>query len=257
MLQYNPIENSFVTFESVQPPKVEYSLPLFDNPLDISNWASRVSEKTGNPIVKDNLKDPLVNDNPTQVEIYQQQPSESSTKKSISLSQNEKTNALYIMNYLVNNKEMSAYQAAGIVGNLKRESGLNAGAYNSNDVGLPGGGLGGFRGENFSKLKAFAKNNGKSWKDIDLQLEYIVSTIDNTTGDLLSKATNPREASEAWANYEKYAGYDGKLSSAKKWQKQNGWSDEKTKKWIENEHKVRGDYADEIYKLWKKETKQV
>jgi hypothetical protein len=38
------------------------------------------------------------------------------------------------------------------------ESSLNTGSINPNDLGLPAGGLAGWRGENFSKLKAFANN---------------------------------------------------------------------------------------------------
>jgi len=39
-----------------------------------------------------------------------------------------------------------------------RESNLNTGAYNPNDVGLPGGGLAGWRGPLFSKLKSYASS---------------------------------------------------------------------------------------------------
>ena len=251
-VKYNPIEDNFTTFEAVETPKVANKsllrdlFPLMDN-YNFIPQGIYVSDK-GEVKAEDNLKR-MIRDTPEIEEIQESKiPSYTGTKN---LKDDQKSNAVYIMNYLINNGQLQPHQAAGIVGSLVRESGLNTGAYNSNDVGLPGGGLAGFRGENFSKLKAYAKNKGKSWKDIDTQLDYILSTIGNTVKDKLSKATNPHEASEAWASYEKYAGYDGKLSSAKSWQKQNGWSDEKTMQWINNEHKKRSDYANEIYELWK------
>jgi len=40
---------------------------------------------------------------------------------------------------------------------------------------------------------------------------------------MLSKTNDPHSASEAWAYYEKYAGYDGTTKTAKK----AGWSQER------------------------------
>lgn len=48
----NPI---FTTFDNVQPTKTQLNLELFDNPLDISSWASGISSD-GIPIAKDTVK---------------------------------------------------------------------------------------------------------------------------------------------------------------------------------------------------------
>ena len=254
-MTYNPIEDRFTKFEAVETPRVRKldidTYPLFNNPVDIQGITGVLDN--GNVKAENNLGR-MIRDTPKVIEQQdiQSNPSyEYSGEKT--LKEDQKKNAVYMMNYLVNNG-FQPHQAAGIVGNLARESRLDPGAYNSNDVGLPGGGIAGFRGENFSKLKAFANSKGKSWKDMDTQLDYLISTIGNGVRDKLSKAIDPHEASEAWADYERYAGYNWKLSSAKSWQKQNKWSDEKTMKWIENEHRKRSDRANEIYELWKSQS---
>lgn len=48
-------ENPFIVYEAVETPKVELNLPLLnDNPIDISNWATKVSSE-GTPVVQSNL----------------------------------------------------------------------------------------------------------------------------------------------------------------------------------------------------------
>jgi len=44
---------------------VELNIPLMDSPLDISEWASRISSN-GTPIVKDNIQSPkmIIDNNP-------------------------------------------------------------------------------------------------------------------------------------------------------------------------------------------------
>lgn len=53
-LQYVPYINDFVTYEATVPPKVELTLPLQNEPIDISDWAVGISE-SGTPIVKNSL----------------------------------------------------------------------------------------------------------------------------------------------------------------------------------------------------------
>lgn len=63
-MQYNFLDNSFTTYEDVgTPEKVEINIPLMDNPLDISNWASGVTSN-GTIVVKDNTaKFRMINNN--------------------------------------------------------------------------------------------------------------------------------------------------------------------------------------------------
>lgn len=53
-LQYDPLTNNFVTYESAPTPKVELKMPLIENPVDITDWASHINER-GTPIVSSNL----------------------------------------------------------------------------------------------------------------------------------------------------------------------------------------------------------
>lgn len=171
-------------------------------------------------------------------------------KTNSNINNNQKTKALYIMDQLVNKYGRNAHEAAGIVGNLIAESKLNTEAYNGNDLGLPSGGIAQWNGSNFSKLKAYAKERGKSWKDLDLQIDFLNSTIDNDVNNRLLSSTNPLEASKAWAYYEKFAGYDGTTKSAQKLKKSKGWTEAQTQNYINKEHAKRGKYSDEIYKLY-------
>lgn len=50
-LKYNPINGNFQIYEAPPIEKVELNMPLFNNPLDISDWASSITPE-GNIIVK-------------------------------------------------------------------------------------------------------------------------------------------------------------------------------------------------------------
>lgn len=51
MTKYDFVNDLFTTYEPVKTSKVELNLPLFDDPIDISSWASGVSP-SGIPIAK-------------------------------------------------------------------------------------------------------------------------------------------------------------------------------------------------------------
>ena len=63
-MQYNFLDNSFTTYEDVgTPEKVQIDMPLMDNPLDISDWASGIASN-GTIVVKDNAsKFRMINNN--------------------------------------------------------------------------------------------------------------------------------------------------------------------------------------------------
>jgi hypothetical protein len=147
-LKYNFLDDNFTTFENVESPKVSIQMPLMDSPVDISNWSTGVTEQ-GIPIVKNNTKSKMTINNNEEVAI---RPTNTETPVKRISKKEQQENAVYIMNNLVN-RGFKPHEAAGIVGNLMAESSLNTGSLNSNDLGLPAGGLAGWRGSNFSKLK--------------------------------------------------------------------------------------------------------
>lgn len=258
MLQYNPLNDNFTTFENVDKPKIVENpiIGSFELPRgwDISPTGgfivkrNNINKKEESPGIKFN-NEPSIEESPIE-EPPIEEPEEKNS--SFKINKNWKNNAIYIMNRLINDKKMKPHEAAGVVGNLISESQLNPASYNPNDVGLPAGGIAGFRGSLFSKLKSYSKNNSKSWKDMDTQIDFLYNILNennpqmNDVRDRLLRSKNPYEASEAWAYYEKYAGYDGTTKTARK----AGWSQDR----INEEHKKRGNLANEVYKLWESQS---
>ncbi len=98
-------------------------------------------------------------------------------------------------------------QAAGIVGNLIQESGLNPNTVHDNGTGL---GIAGHRLERLDALKAYAASKGKPANDFQTQLEFIdqeLNTTEGKTGVALRAAKTPQEAAAAFINYERPQGW--------------------------------------------------
>ncbi len=255
-LQYNQLEDTFYNvYESIETPKITtVNLPL--GSYDISDFGY-VDPATGTIQVDSNIdtkkeENPLViiNNNPEEpIETTNNSTTTNNSHTPKITKDDQKKTAIYLMNGLIK-RGLKPHQAAGIVGNLWEESKFNSGM-TVNDLGVTGGALASWRGERLNALKEYAKKQRKPWTNIDVQLDYLVSTISPDITKRLEKARDAHEASEAWAHYERYAGYDNKLSSARKYQKTQGWHDNKTMQWIKNNHKNRSNYAREVYKLWR------
>lgn len=70
----------FMTFEAVEVETPEITLPLIDSPIDVSNWSSRVAEN-GTPIVQNNLRNPMINNNRNNQEIIEPEQEEVQEEK--------------------------------------------------------------------------------------------------------------------------------------------------------------------------------
>lgn len=155
----------------------------------------------------------------------------------------QQQNSIYAMDYLTK-KGMTPTQAAGVVGNLIAESGVNPsnGARDTN--GLWSGGLAMWNGGNFTALKAYADRKGKPWNNMDLQLDYLFDTFmaNRDVRDRMAVADTTLKASDAWAYYEKYAGYNYSTKTAR----QAGWSQGR----INQEHANRANNAEGVLQLW-------
>lgn len=102
----------------------------------------------------------------------------------------------------------SQAQAAGIVGNLVHESGLNPNAVHDQGTGL---GIAGHRLERLDAMKAFAASKGKPVNDFQTQLEFInqeLNTTESGAGAKVRAATTPEQAAAAFINFERPQGYD-------------------------------------------------
>jgi hypothetical protein len=111
--------------------------------------------------------------------------------------------------YFTNKRHLSRTAAAGIVGNLLAESGADPTAPNTAASG-GGGGMAQWEGNRWdgkNGLKPFAKKRGKSWKNRDLQLEFIWWELHNTEKASLQplvNANSPEDAAISFVlNYER------------------------------------------------------
>ena len=98
------------------------------------------------------------------------------------------------------------HQAAGIVGNLLAESGLNSGVFGDHGT---AGGLGQWRGERLTGLQRFAAATGNNWKDFNTQLAFVdreLRTTEKSAGDKLMAAKNVSDANAAMITYERPQG---------------------------------------------------
>lgn len=161
-------------------------------------------------------------------------------------------------------KGIPAHIAAAIIGNMIVESTLNTIAVNKYDLGSSSTGLIQWKGDRFTALKNFAQNKGKPWDDVSVQLEFVLYEMQHNSRfkkdyQNLMNSKTPAEASEAFAHYNTYAGFDGTIKTANKliesWMKKYGWSREKAEKEVEKfivkKHKERQCYAQEVYWNWK------
>jgi len=99
-------------------------------------------------------------------------------------------------------------EAAGIVGNLVHESGMNPASIGDSGTSV---GLAQFHNERAAALRQFAASRGKPVTDFQTQLEFVdqeLRTTEAPTRALLSRATTPEQAAAAFINYERPQGYD-------------------------------------------------
>jgi hypothetical protein len=121
-------------------------------------------------------------------------------------------------------------QAAGIVGNLTKESGMRTDARNPNDGG-PGKdsvGLAQWNRERLEGLERFAGERGTSKYDFETQLAYVDYELRNserTAGNSLRGSTDAGGAALAMTRYERFKGYEqgsnspeskGRIAAAKR-----------------------------------------
>jgi hypothetical protein len=104
-------------------------------------------------------------------------------------------------------KGYTSEQAAGIVGNLAHESGVNPLAVGDSGTSA---GLAQFHNERLTALRQYAASVGKPAGDFQTQLEFIDRELHGPEAATLAKlqgARTPEEAAQAFINYERPAGY--------------------------------------------------
>lgn len=214
-MRYDPLEDRFVSFEAVETPKAEVSLPLLDTPLDVSDWSYRVSDN-GTPIVQNNLQSKMINNNPTQAEIiqpirYNYKPIQNYNQETIpesnqlvttySLNNRASDKEKYAMNFFIN-KGLPSHAAAGIVGNLIHESNLNTSIKGDGGRAF---GIAQWHPDRQKGLKTLAQSRGTAITDFDTQLEYVWQELNNSyyrrALDGIINSTNVEQATTAFMKH--------------------------------------------------------
>lgn len=164
-------------------------------------------------------------DNPVSEPLGNEDKSIMTTKKTAGLSDLNYTpykpvnitgQAKKAYNYYLN-RGVKPNVAAGIVGNLYKESGLNPMAVGDKGTAF---GVAQWRGNRLSNLKKYANSRGRSYTDLNTQLDFILDEQgENQVLSLMGNQT-PEEAAKTFADkYErpnpKYADYSTRSSVAK------------------------------------------
>lgn len=132
----------------------------------------------------------------------------------------------YAMDHFVK-KGYTPEQAAGIVGNLIRE-GLQLSNFSSehDDDGGPSAGIAQFHnsynqktktwGGELNNLRNWASKNGRDWKTLGAQLDYLAEgSVDarNSALNKIKNASSVEESARQWAAYERFSGWDNPNNS--------------------------------------------
>lgn len=201
--QYNPLENGFTTFESVEDPKVEIQFPTMVEPLDLSYNFSRLSED-GTPIAQNKIN---INFNSRHEEPVDYIDS-SIAEQNYQLNNNISGRKKQAMEFF-KSKGLKDYQAAGIVGNLMLESGSpdlsKTDAIGDKKLGPNGSsyGLAQWRLDRRTALKNFAAKQGKPMSDFNTQLEFLWEEINGSQKQykVLEGLLNSKNVEEATTSF--------------------------------------------------------
>ena len=200
--QYNPLENGFTTFESVENPTVEIQLPTMPEPLNLSDNFQKIGED-GIPLAQNkiNINFNSKHEDPIQTQNYEEQ---SSSKVNSNISGRKKQAMEFFQS-----KGLAPHQAAGIVGNLMLESGSpnlsKTDAIGDRDKGPKGSsyGIGQWRLDRRTDLKNFAAKRGKPMSDFYTQLEFIWEEMNGSQKQykILEGLLNSKNAKEATISF--------------------------------------------------------
>jgi hypothetical protein len=116
----------------------------------------------------------------------------------INYSSNVLSNAKRTMDFFIG-KGLTPEQAAGIAGNLSKESNFNPTAVGDNGTSY---GIAQWHNERWDTLKSWAKQNGKNPADFDAQLEFLWWELENTAKSSLShlkQQNTPSSAAHSFA----------------------------------------------------------
>lgn len=188
--QYNPLENGFTTFESVENPTVEIQLPTMPEPLNLSNNFQKIGED-GIPLAQNkiNINFNSKHEDPIQTQNYEEQ---SSSKVNSNISGRKKQAMEFFQS-----KGLAPHQAAGIVGNLMGESNLNPTAVNPSSKAY---GIAQWLGSRKKKLFSKYGNN----PSFEQQLDFVWDELNGDERNAFDKLLQTQSAKEATNSFMKH-----------------------------------------------------
>ena len=194
-LRYDFLDDNFTRFTNVETPKVELNLPLSDKPIDISDWAQGISS-SGTPIVKPNSSKLVINNTEEQeLNNYSYTPSK-----------NMKGDKKKAYEFFIS-KGLQPHHAAGIVGNLMHESGLNTTIKGDGGKAF---GLAQWHPDRQKGLETLAKSLGTDKSDFNTQLEYVWQELNTTEKKALDALLNSKSTEQATSIFCQYYERPGK-----------------------------------------------
>ena len=189
---YNPVTDAFTYYTPTENPKVELENPL-TGLVDISDWASRITS-SGIPIAKANTPQAQEYDFSflDRMSKTHQEPSSETTYQT---KQDLKGNKKKAMEFF-QSKGLSAHHAAGIVGNLRGESGLDPEAVNSSSGAY---GIAQWLGNR--KKKLFSKYGNKP--TFEQQLEFVWEELNSDEKPAFDRLLQTKSIDEAVNSFNK------------------------------------------------------
>lgn len=199
-MEYDFLNDVFTVYKEADSPKVTLDMPLFESPLDISDWAVGISSN-GTPIVQNNLKGTkfdIFNTEEQELPVSEepQETSQFTEEQEYAINRDIKGNKKIAMDFFIS-KGLKSYQAAAIVGNLLTESGLRTDILGDNNRSI---GIAQWNGSRRKNLENFSKKRGTSMLDLNTQLEFLWHELKNdkkSSQDALDKLLKSKSIEEA------------------------------------------------------------
>lgn len=204
MATYNPFKDfnpAFTQYQYLETPKVTIENPVFGN----QEFSDGFIERNGTYIAPPNTPETqeyVANNYDDLFKEMGNRHSEISDDSSKTVGKNVQGDKKKALEFF-QSKGLSAFQAAGIVGNLIHESGLNTTIKGDGGKAF---GIAQWHPDRQKGLKELAKSRGTDISDFDTQLEYVWQELNSTEKKALDKllnSKNTQEATMAFMSYER------------------------------------------------------
>ena len=203
MAAYNPFKDfnpAFTQYQYLETPKV-----TFESPFGNIDFSEGFTQRNGTYIAPPNTPETqeyVTNNYDDLFEEMGNRHSEISDDSSKTVGKNVRGDKKKALEFF-QSKGLNAFQAAGIVGNLIHESGLNTTIKGDGGKAF---GIAQWHPDRQKGLKELAKSRGTNISDFDTQLEYVwqeLNSTEKTALDKLLKSKNTQEATMAFMSYER------------------------------------------------------